>query len=63
METKTEKQKEVSHLLEILDDVESKLNALNHKKYELESRRKYLLEKINKLDEERIVADVAIRVA
>ena len=48
--------KEIEHHLERLDKIESELNALNHKKFELESRRKYLYEKINKLDEQRMDA-------
>jgi hypothetical protein len=40
-----------------LDDVERELSIITSKKYELEERRKTLLEKINKLDENRIVVD------
>ena len=39
-----------------LDDVERELNIITSKKYELEQRRKTLLEKINKLDEQRMDA-------
>ena len=60
MKAKTEVK--IIYLESRLDDVERELHSLTHKQHELESRRKTLLEKINKLDEERIVADVAIRV-
>ena len=51
---------EKSHLLERLEDVERDLSNLNHKRYELEHRQKYLLEKINKLDQDRqVVTTVA----
>lgn len=39
-----------------LDDVERELSIITSKKYELEQRRKTLLEKINKLDEQRMDA-------
>ena len=49
-------EEEIEHHLERLEEIESELNTLNHKKFELESRRKYLYEKINKLDEQRMDA-------
>ena len=39
-----------------LDDVERELSIITSKKYELEQRRKTLIEKINKLDEQRMDA-------
>jgi len=42
--------KEKDHLLERLDEVDNELNNLNHKRYELEQRQKYLLNKINEID-------------
>ena len=55
MKTKTEEK--IIYLESRLDDVERELHSLTHKQHELESRRKNLLEKINKLDEK----DRAIR--
>jgi chaperonin cofactor prefoldin len=45
-----EKEKQREHLLEKLDEVDRDLQNLNHKRYELEQRQKYLLKKINELD-------------
>ena len=42
--------KEKDHLLERLDEVDNELTNLNHKRYELEQRQKYLLNKINEID-------------
>jgi uncharacterized membrane protein len=44
------KEKQKEHLLEKLDEVDRDLQNLNHKRYELEQRQKYLLKEINKLD-------------
>jgi len=54
METKTEEK--IIYLEGRLDDVERELSIITSKKYELEQRRKTLLEKINKLDEQRMDA-------
>lgn len=49
--------KEKEHLLEKLDEVDRDLQNLNHKRYELEQRQKYLLKKINEIDLANNVAD------
>ncbi len=49
--------KEKEHLLEKLDEVDNELTNLNHKRYELEQRQKYLLNKINEIDLANSVAD------
>lgn len=49
--------KEKEHLLEKLDEVERDLHNLNHKRYELEHRQKYLLNKINEIDLANSMAD------
>jgi hypothetical protein len=54
METKTKVK--IIYLEGRLDDVERELSIITSKKYELEQRRKTLLEKINKLDEQRMDA-------
>ena len=45
-------QVKIIYLESRLDDVERELHSLTHKQHELESRRKTLLEKINKLYDE-----------
>ncbi len=49
-------EEKIIYLESRLDDVERELHILTHKKYELEAKRKTLLEKINKLDEQRVDA-------
>ncbi len=49
--------KEKEHLFERLEEVERDLQNLNHKRYELEQRRKYLLNKINEIDLANSIAD------
>jgi hypothetical protein len=44
------KKRQREHLLEKLDEVDRDLQNLNHKRYELEQRQKYLLKRINELD-------------
>ena len=54
---KTKQWTKIIYLESRLDDVERELHSLTHKQHDLESRRKTLLENINKLDEK----DRAIR--
>jgi prefoldin subunit 5 len=54
METVKQREEQISYLDERLDNIESELNALNHKRYELEDRRKYLLKKMEELTEIKI---------
>lgn len=49
-------EEKIIYLESRLDDIERELSIITSKKYELEQKRKTLLEKINKLDEQRMDA-------
>ena len=49
-------EKVIEHHLEKIDEIESEIHTLTDKLRQLEGRKKYLYEKVNKLDEQRMDA-------
>jgi hypothetical protein len=49
-------EKIIEHHLQKIDEIESEIHTLTDKLRQLEGRKKYLYEKVNKLDEQRMDA-------
>ncbi len=49
-------EKVIEHHLQKIDEIESEIHTLTDKLRQLEGRKKYLYEKVNKLDEQRMDA-------